>query len=644
VTARAASAQTNGADALAIAGVATAIIAVIAITVLRAPSERVFGMAIVGRHHDPFTVMAQFDGAPAPAMYWQPLTDAPGRLIARFTGGVAAYNWIVLLSFPLAALSAFLLARQLSLSRGGAALAALAFAFAPFHLAHAAYHPQIAQVQWIPLYLLAVWRCLERPSRAAAMLLIVSAGAAALSNFYGGLIAAVITPVAIAAYTLVHRRAPHIWRNASVTLVVLAVVAAAGAAYVLAFAPAVVSNRAALAFPLTDVWRYSAAAIAFVVPPVAHPLFGDAARRFWEASGVREGLLEQQVFLGWSLMALALIAIGAWLTRAANVSAVPIVVSVAAVALLFAISPPQWLYRALPMFRSYARFGMVVQLMTALAAGIGFDVLRRGASRYAKPAATALAILLAGEYAVSPPAMSRDVLPTLAHRWVTEQPGAIRAIDCVPLTPESATIIALSHDRIEIGGAATDCSEPELAQKLAASGYTHVLIRRGSIEDRGPWSSAPMSGTRVVAAFPDSEVLAILAPKPQVYTAALAGFSPREQDASWSWRWMASTSTWLVRNTTPAPVVATLGLEVSAFYHTRHLNVRLDGVTIAALEVDRERRPYPIGPFTVAPGDHALVFAAVEPATVARTMIGNGDTRPLSFAIGAWHWDTGGAQ
>ena len=80
---------------------------------------------------------------------------------------MAAYNWLVLLSFPLSAAAAYLLARHLLLSPAGATVAALAYAFSPFHLAHAAYHPHIAQTQWMPLYLLALWRCLDHASPAA---------------------------------------------------------------------------------------------------------------------------------------------------------------------------------------------------------------------------------------------------------------------------------------------------------------------------------------------------------------------------------------------------------------------------------------------------------------------------------------------
>src|SRR3954462_1422493 len=99
------------AEAVAVIAFALVLTAWIALPVLRAPSERVFGMEIVGRHHDPFTVMEQLERPIAIGVYSQPITDIPGALFARLWGGVAAYNWLVLLSFPLSASAAYLLAR-----------------------------------------------------------------------------------------------------------------------------------------------------------------------------------------------------------------------------------------------------------------------------------------------------------------------------------------------------------------------------------------------------------------------------------------------------------------------------------------------------------------------------------------------------
>jgi hypothetical protein len=61
---------------------ATLLIAALAAPVLRAPNERIFGTEIVGRHHDPYTVMQQFASAPVSAPYLQPATDWLGRALA----------------------------------------------------------------------------------------------------------------------------------------------------------------------------------------------------------------------------------------------------------------------------------------------------------------------------------------------------------------------------------------------------------------------------------------------------------------------------------------------------------------------------------------------------------------------------------
>lgn len=98
-------------------------------------------------------------------------------------------------------------------------------------------------------------------------------------------------------------------------------------------------------------------------------------------------------------MALGLIAIVSWWANAraaASLARVPILVAVAVVALVCSLSPEQtigtlaavrpsaFFHDLLPMFRSYARFGVVVQLMAAVLAGIGVDLLMRAGTRRAR--------------------------------------------------------------------------------------------------------------------------------------------------------------------------------------------------------------------------------------------------------------------
>jgi hypothetical protein len=649
------------AEVVAVSALATIATVMIAAPVLRAPSERVFGMEIVGRHHDPFTVMAQFGRPISVGVYWQPITDVTGALLARVSGRVAAYNWLVLLSFPLSAAAAYLLARRLALSPAGATVAAMAYAFSPFHVAHAAYHPHIAQTQWLPLYLLALWRCLDDASPMAVGFLGVATAAVTLSNFYGGLIAAVITPIAVAAYWVVMcRTAKRSMRPIGITVASLVLLAGAGIAYASYAASAVVVNRAAFAFPRTDLFRYSATSWGYLVPPVEHPLLGAAAHRFWAAAGVREGLLEQQVSLGWGIIALGLIAVLRWLRRdrqPASLARVPVLVIVGVAALVCSLSPEAaigpfvfvrpsaLLYDAVPMFRSYARFGVVVQLMAALLAGIGVDRLRGAGTTRGRIVCVALVALVAFEYTVSPPALSRDVLPTTAHRWVVQQPDRMRVLDCTQLDQESESVQWLTGYRVTLlGGPISDCADVNLSQKLTANGYTHLLVRRNRADGPSFADQPAPDGLRLAARFEDGEVFTVIPQTSAIYRAAMTGFFPREHDAAWAWRWMGAEAAWTIVNTSARPIVATLGLEMSAFHRPRHLELRLDGRRVQTLVVEPARSLYQLGPFTLTPGDHELLFHPAELPTMADDVINNGDQRSLSFALGPASWTVRGEE
>src|SRR5688572_21983355 len=199
-------------------GVALAFAAALGATLLMAapvvlaPAERLFGSGeTLGRedpNRDALVVIEQFRAGRVPTPYLQPLTDLPGRALARLVGPVAAYNVLVLATFPLSAAAAYLLARRVIGSHLGAMVAGLAYAFLPFHVTQAAGHPHVAQTQWLPLYLLALWRCVDRPDLRRAALLLAAAAAVALSDFYGGFIAAVLSPAALIAHGVVSPNRP----------------------------------------------------------------------------------------------------------------------------------------------------------------------------------------------------------------------------------------------------------------------------------------------------------------------------------------------------------------------------------------------------------------------------------------------------
>jgi hypothetical protein len=642
------------AELAAVSVLALLLTVAVAAPVLWAPSERIFGMDIVGRHHDPFSVMEQFGGSVAPGIYFQPLTDIPGILFARLVRPVAAYNWLVLLTFPLSAAAAYLLARHLALSPPGAAIAALAFAFSPFHLAHAAYHPHVAQTQWLPLYLLALWRCLDAATPAAVVFLALSTAAVVLSNFYGGLIAAVITPVAIVTYWgFKSRRQEGSLGRLAVTIGGLVGIACVGAAFAWPAAHRVFANSAGFATARQDLFRYSARWWSYFLPPIEHPALGGTVARIWSAAGVHEGLLEQQVSLGWGLVGLSLVALAACLRNRRNsksLAVVPVLAITAFVALVCSLSPEHtvgaftfkrpsaFIYRELPMFRSYARFGVVVQLMVAALAAIGAERLWNSQRRRERIACCALLALAVAEYAVWPPAMWRDVLPTEGHRWVANQPNRIHALDCELLTPESRSIQWLSGYRISLLDTwLDDCTEPNLADKLSLAGFTHLLVRRETATGQRFDTLSPSGDLKVVARFDDSAVFAVER-TPLVATLDNSTFYAREHDETWTWQWMGREASWKILSQSHAPIAASVDVDMMSFQSARRMQVRLDDREVQTLVVDERRGITRLGPFALKPGAHDLVFYAIDAPTIAADLINNGDRRPLSFAFGTWRW------
>ncbi|MCR4375202.1 MAG: hypothetical protein NUW22_10160 [Acidobacteria bacterium] len=637
-----------------ITALSLAVTVALAAPVLFEPSTRVFGAEIVGRHHDPFSVMLRFAYPVTTGPYAQPVTDLVGALLARGVGPVAAYNGLVLLSFPLAAVAAFLLARHLRLAPVTSALAALAFAFSPFHLAQAAYHPHIAQVQWIPLYLLALWRSLDEASPVRLAWLALALVAVTGSNFYGGLIAAVLTPVAMAGYWWwLSRSGADAGRHLIRTGGTLAALVLGGMGYLWWTAPAVMTSPAAFAFPRADLFVYSAKWWSYAVPPVTNPWLGDFARRTWAAWDVHTGVLEQQVSVGLGVIALGLVAVAGWRHRPNPAIArriVPMLVVMAGAALVCSLSPERTidgvrfvrpsalLYEIVPMFRAYARFGVVVQLMAVLLAGAGLERLWRSGRVVARVAAIALVGVAAAEYTVLPASLWRDVLPTAAHRRLMEQGGSVLALDCSPLTVESASVEWLTEQRIRMASRDTDCLEPGLAGRLAADGFTHLLVRPGSLAGR-LWSVRPRDEGLYMAADVDgTRVFEVTAPIPPVYTAAMEGFSDREATREWTWRWMGDTASWAIVNTGDAEVVAGLEVEVQAFGEPRQLQLTLDGRDIGVLTVGTARRFHTVPSFALPAGRHTFAFVPLEPPAEADALLHNDDRRRLSFAVGEWRW------
>lgn len=602
-----------------------ALTAAIAWPVLASPAERIFGREIAGRHHDPFTVMWQLAHERPRFPYRQPLVDDTGALAARAVGPVAAYNLIVLLSFPLTALATFLLARYLGMPDGAAITAAMAFAFAPPHLAHAAYHPHVAQTQWLPLYLLALWSCVDRTSFRRAAGCVLAAAAVLLSNAYGALIVAVATPVVVAGIWIARRPGG---RRVAAGIAAAAAVLVCGLVVARFALPRVMPDLWRFAADPADLLRYGARWWAYFVPPVDHPFWGAPSARVWNGELVPGAIIEQQISISFALMALAAVAI--WTSP---VRAVPVLAALAvwgalcSMAPTFALAPAGWFYGAAPVFRAYARFALLTHLAIALLAGIGVSVLwtRR----------RAIAMLLVGIAMIECAplaARSRDVLPTAGHRWMASQSRNSRALDCVQPSQADALVPWLMGRELgTLSPLLPSCDELNIAQRAATLGYTHIISRTAA-NSRGVLPSRP--GLAPTASFDDSVVYGVLAEASPVMVIESRGFSALEHDAGESWRWMEQHGEWIVSNPRSSPVRVHLELHLDALHRPRRVAVAVDAVPTAVLIAEPDGGRHRVGPMVISPGVHHITFTALEPASRAP----GEDGRMLTVRLTDWRW------
>jgi hypothetical protein len=139
-----------------------------------------------------------------------------------------AYNVVLLLTFSLSGLGAFLLAWELSGSRSGAFLAGLGYAFCAFRYDHFV-HVHCLSIQWLPLSLLYLHRAVRSGRTSDLVLLGVFSLLQALSSGYYALLIALGLGVALVYHALV--RTP--WRLLLRALLPLLVAAAVSGIMVL---------------------------------------------------------------------------------------------------------------------------------------------------------------------------------------------------------------------------------------------------------------------------------------------------------------------------------------------------------------------------------------------------------------------------
>jgi hypothetical protein len=327
-------------------------------------------------------------------------------------GLVRAHNLIVIASFVLGAYTAFRLALHVSDRFAASLIAGFVFGFSNYHFAHAEGHLNLVSLEWIPLFLLAWLRLLERPSAARGILAALALLLVLLCDHYYFLYC-VLAGTLLLALEMRRRRDARFWLRPPAAGPFAAFVIASVLTSGMLVGGALWIDRSDPLIGAHDPRIYSMDLLALWIPG-AHWRFHTWSEAFW--SRLPANTVETSVHLGlgvtlaallaarrrvraalpglaawWVLLAFfALMSLGPWLRIWGRAYAIPLPYR-----LLELLVPP------LRVSGVPVRMAVMVSLAAGILAGIGLDALLRGGV-LARLAALAIGVCMLLEFLPSP--------------------------------------------------------------------------------------------------------------------------------------------------------------------------------------------------------------------------------------------------
>ncbi len=366
--------------------------------------------------------------------------------LSFLVGPTLAYNLQNLSSFPLTAVVTYLLAREIGASRLGSTFAGLALAFIPYHLEKAMGHVTQTHLELFAatLLFLLIWRRTRQWRYVVFAALIM--GVTIWWDFYYVVILACLIGAFFVVDLLVPDSTTATWPyRIGRWLKAAGLIAAIAAAFVplaiLAIHRPGTSSGSSLLGGAGDIRRalgelqIYTARWEYVLPWHSNPLLPQRIRNFEVAHLHGSNFTEQSLFLGYTVMVLAVV--GAVVRRRTFVVLVTLVI--AAVGAVMALppfirplglvdlhGPSYYLNSLLPFVRVYARFSVLLMLGVCLLAGLGLTAIQRRLPGNAAVLLVLPFLLLALEFNNVPPTHVTVLFPApAAYTWLASQPQGI---------------------------------------------------------------------------------------------------------------------------------------------------------------------------------------------------------------------------
>jgi hypothetical protein len=376
----------------------------------------------------------------------------PGVLF--FFNEILTYNIILLLGFFLSAVTMYFLVYHFTRDKVSSMVSGIIYAFCPFHSLHAMHHLSLASTQWMPLYLLTLFKLSEVRNFRNIFFCALAFSLVVFFDYYYGYLMAIATIVFLFFQLggALRKKVPmgEIIKNSRIIFITLVIVLIfilpftynAAKAFLLTPKHAV-STEVGYVRPFHDLFSYSARLFDYLLPSGTNPLLG----KHRPDPLLSPHALERTLYLGWVGIFLSIIAFRTWRRKSRRrqlketpgaQGGVSFFCLLALVGFLFSLAPylrlgnykiffpSYFMYKLVPMFRVYARFGVLIILSVSVLAGIGLcQLLAKMKSTKGKGILVSFIILLILlEFNHSPPFHNTDLshIPEV-YRWLAQREG-----------------------------------------------------------------------------------------------------------------------------------------------------------------------------------------------------------------------------
>ncbi|MBI1870789.1 MAG: hypothetical protein HYS07_06325 [Chlamydiae bacterium] len=553
-----------------------------------------------------------------------PLSDGLIYLMMSFLNEILAYNLFILLGVALSAWAMTVLVEHLTGNRWAGIFSGFIFGFSPNMICqNLSGHIGYAHAEWIPLYVLFLWKFLEAPSLRKGLLTGFFFALIWLSATYLGYFSFFFTLALLAWRFVVFERV-----NAGTLKKWVGLCGIYGWAFLLmlpalwetassAVSPSNLSESARIDFIRSwgDLVKYSARLWDYIVPSELNPILGHTAVHLVNVFGGRH-LSDRTLYLGGIPCFFALYGLYmGWhrrkiLEKEKRFFISSMVFCGLAMVLLsltpelklghFQIPmPSHFLYRFFPMFRYYSRAGFFVSLCVAALAGFGFsEFLKTRKTRVAKIFYSTLAMgLLALEYTVLPPIRNVNVSKTSeVYQWLSRQTGdwiigeypIFRDIDERQYQYRSNQRF---HGKRLMNGADEktpedwmirsnrDLWQEHVPGQLAALGVKYIVLHKECYAKDIQQKVLNAKGLKLVQDFSDVFLFEVTAPPLDWFWVNANTYLPEREADGQEWSWISGNGMFVFYKRTSAKLNLQIKFKMKSYQIPREVQIHFEGRT-----------------------------------------------------------------